>query len=246
MAERVYCLYRVSTDKQVDYNDKSQADIPMQRRECHRFCEKMGWTIVHEEQEDGVSGHKVRAENRDKIQTIKELAKQQSCIIIGKCANHLLRDYDNTVSVYIEAPRAFCVKNVIERLGVTEEEAHRMIHQTDRYRADYYKYYTGGETQTNPVLYDMTLNSDRMGMDKCTELIIQYLKIKLGEDILGKKGTAENDKALKQLGLFQVKKLNITTMKLVYLSRENTLQSREPIFLLHLVWKSKMNWRKTL
>lgn len=133
---------------------------------------------------------------------IKELAKQQSCIIIGKCANHLLRDYDNTVSVYIEAPRAFCVKNVIERLGVTEEEAHRMIYQTDRYRADYYKYYTGGETWTNPVLYDMTLNSDRMGMDKFTELIIQYLKIKLGEDILGKKGTAENDKALKQLGLF--------------------------------------------
>lgn len=133
---------------------------------------------------------------------IKELAKQQSCIIIGKCANHLLRDYDNTVSVYIEAPRAFCVKNVIERLGVTEEEAHRMIYQTDRYRADYYKYYTGGETWTNPVLYDMTLNSDRMGMDKCTELIIQYLKIKLGEDILGKKGTEENDKALKQLGLF--------------------------------------------
>lgn len=133
---------------------------------------------------------------------IKELAKQQSCIIIGKCANHLLRDYDNTVSVYIEAPRAFCVKNVIERLGVTEEEAHRMIYQTDRYRADYYKYYTGGETWTNPVLYDMTLNSDRMGMDKCTELIIQYLKIKLGEDILGKKGTAENDKALKQLVLF--------------------------------------------
>ena len=61
---------------------------------------------------------------------IKEIAKQQSCIIIGKCANHLLRDYDNTVSVYIEAPRAFCVKNVIERLGVTEEEAHRMIYQT--------------------------------------------------------------------------------------------------------------------
>lgn len=133
---------------------------------------------------------------------IKELAKQQSCIIIGKCANHLLRDYENTVSVYIEAPRAFCVKNVIERLGVTEEEAHRMIYQTDRYRADYYKYYTGGETWTNPVLYDMTLNSDRMRMDKCTELIIQYLKIKLGEDILDKKGTAENDKALKQLGLF--------------------------------------------
>ncbi len=133
---------------------------------------------------------------------IKELGRQQSCIIIGKCANHLLRDYDNTVSVYIEAPRAFCVKNVIESLGVTEEEAHKMIYQTDRYRADYYKYYTGGETWTNPVLYDMTLNSDRIGMEKCTELIIQYLKIKLGDDILEKKGTAENEKALRQLGLY--------------------------------------------
>lgn len=76
IGNRVDCLYRVSTDKQVDYNDNSQADIPMQRKECHRFCEKMGWTIVHEEQEDGVSGHKVRAENRDKLQIIKERAKQ--------------------------------------------------------------------------------------------------------------------------------------------------------------------------
>ena len=43
---RVDCLYRVSTDKQVDHNDKNQADIPMQRKACHAFCEKMGWTIV--------------------------------------------------------------------------------------------------------------------------------------------------------------------------------------------------------
>ena len=73
---RVDCLYRVSTDKQVDHNDKNQADIPMQWKACHAFCEKMGWTIVHEEQEDGVSGHKVRAENRDKLQIIKERARQ--------------------------------------------------------------------------------------------------------------------------------------------------------------------------
>ena len=133
---------------------------------------------------------------------IKEIGKIQSCIIIGKCANHLLRSYDNTVSVYIEAPRAFCVKRVIERLGVTEEEAHKMIYQTDKYRADYYKYYTGGENWTNPVLYDMTLNSERMGLEKCAQLIIEYLKIKLGDDIIEKKGSSENVKALKQLGLF--------------------------------------------
>ena len=49
MENRVYCLYRVSTDKQVNYNDNHQADIPMQRRECHRFAEEHGWTIIHEE-----------------------------------------------------------------------------------------------------------------------------------------------------------------------------------------------------
>ena len=134
---------------------------------------------------------------------IRELAKIQSCIIIGKCANHLLRDYDNTVSVYIEAPRAFCVKRIVERLGVTEDEAHKMIYQTDKYRADYYKYYTGGENWTNPVLYDMTLNTERMGIERAAQLITEYLKIKLGDDIIKKKGSSENVKALKQLGLFK-------------------------------------------
>lgn len=74
---RVYCLYRVSTSQQVDHNETDNADIPMQRLECHRFAERMGWEIIHEEQEEGVSGHKVRAENRDKLQVIKKAAKQR-------------------------------------------------------------------------------------------------------------------------------------------------------------------------
>jgi DNA invertase Pin-like site-specific DNA recombinase len=74
IGRRVLCLYRVSTDKQVTYNENNEADIPMQRRECRRFLEHQGWVLVHEEREDGISGHKVRAEKRDSIQAIKELA----------------------------------------------------------------------------------------------------------------------------------------------------------------------------
>ena len=55
MAERVECLYRVSTTKQVDHDDRNQADIPVQRKACREFAEKMGWTIVGEEQENGAS-----------------------------------------------------------------------------------------------------------------------------------------------------------------------------------------------
>ena len=48
---RVCCLYRVSTDKQVDFNSNHEADLPMQRKACHKFAEAKGWVIVHEEQD---------------------------------------------------------------------------------------------------------------------------------------------------------------------------------------------------
>lgn len=76
MAERVQCLYRVSTTKQVDHDVDNNADIPMQRKACREFVERMGWTIVGEEQETGVSGYKVSADDRDKLQLIKEKAEQ--------------------------------------------------------------------------------------------------------------------------------------------------------------------------
>lgn len=44
---RVCCLYRVSTDKQVDFNSNHEADLPMQRKACHKFAESKGWVIVH-------------------------------------------------------------------------------------------------------------------------------------------------------------------------------------------------------
>ena len=76
MAERVCCLYRVSTTKQVDHDDLNQADIPVQRKACRDFAQKMGWSIVGEEQEAGVSGYKVSANDRDKLQLIKKRAEQ--------------------------------------------------------------------------------------------------------------------------------------------------------------------------
>lgn len=69
--KRVYCLYRVSTKGQVDHDD-----IPMQRIECRKFAEEKGWTIVREEAELGVSGYKLSAEQRDKLQIIKADAEQ--------------------------------------------------------------------------------------------------------------------------------------------------------------------------
>ena len=109
---------------------------------------------------------------------IENLADTESCVIVGKCADWVLRGRDNGVSVYVEAPRDFCVKRTMENMGVTEETANATIEHTDKYRADYYKYYTKGKSWTNPINYDMTLNSERIGIDGCVEVIKEYLKIK--------------------------------------------------------------------
>lgn len=111
-------------------------------------------------------------------QIIRNLADQESCVIVGKCADYVLRDKTNVVSVYIEAPRAFCLKRTMEHMGVTKEVAEATIEKTDKYRADYYKYYTHGNYWTNPVNYDLTLNSEKVGIEECVELIKQYLVIK--------------------------------------------------------------------
>jgi len=125
----------------------------------------------------------VSAKNLFNIQTkiIRELAEKESCIIIGKCANFILRDLKNVISVYIEAPRAYCLANVMEKMDATEEEANRLITETDKYRAAYFKYYTRGRVWTDPVLYDMTLNSERVGIEKCVKLIKEYINIKFSD-----------------------------------------------------------------
>ena len=124
---RVCCLYRVSTDKQVDYDNNHEADIPMQRKACHKFADKMGWNIVHEEQEDGVSGHKVRAENRDKIQTIKELARK------GKFDILLVFMFDRIGRIADETPFVveWFVKNGIQ-VWSTQEGEQRFDNHIDK------------------------------------------------------------------------------------------------------------------
>ncbi len=111
-------------------------------------------------------------------QIIKNLAETESCVIVGKCADYILAGRPNVVSVYIEAPRDYCIKRTMENMGVTEEVAVATIKNTDKYRAEYYQYYTHGNYWTNPINYDMTLNSERVGINECVEIIKSYLKIK--------------------------------------------------------------------
>lgn len=111
---------------------------------------------------------------------ILDLAKKESCIIVGKCADFVLKGHKNVVSVYIEAPRAFTRKRIMAKEQVSADVADYLISTTDKYRADYYEYYTNGNYWTNPVNYDITLNSSTMGIDGCIEMIKRCMELKLG------------------------------------------------------------------
>lgn len=116
-------------------------------------------------------------------QIIEHLADTESCVIVGKCADWILRDRDNVVSIYVEAPREFCVGRTMKKMKVPHNVANSTIAATDKYRAEYYAYYTKGQYWTNPVNYDVTVNSEKVGIEDSVKLIVNYVKMKFPEAI---------------------------------------------------------------
>lgn len=109
---------------------------------------------------------------------IRELAQEESCVIIGRCADYVLKDYDNVLSVFIHAPKEFCMEKAGEVLNMKERELERYIAKTDKYRAEYYKYHTGREW-TDARNYDLCLDSSKLGYEQCVQEIIAYMKVRM-------------------------------------------------------------------
>lgn len=111
---------------------------------------------------------------------IKELAEMESCVIVGRCADYVLKDYDNVVSVFIYADKEFCFDRAKERNSMSDKDLEKYIAQIDKHRGDFYKHYTGHEW-SDARNYDLCLNSGKLGFEKCMEEIISYCKIRFGE-----------------------------------------------------------------
>lgn len=110
---------------------------------------------------------------------IKRLAEEKSCIIVGRCADFILRERSDTVRVFVWADEDHCVKNAADVKGIFDrKEALKVIESTDKARAEYYKAHTG-HSWNDARNYDLCLNSGDLGFDKCVEIITEYIKIKL-------------------------------------------------------------------
>ncbi|MGP1405810.1 AAA family ATPase [Filifactor alocis] len=108
---------------------------------------------------------------------IKELSKKQSCVIIGRCADFILKK-ENALNLFIRAPQKDCIKNLQEiEPYLSDEKALLKIKKINEHREKYYKYYTG-KNWYNIENYDLSINSSTLGYEKTAELIESIVQIK--------------------------------------------------------------------
>lgn len=107
---------------------------------------------------------------------IKELAERESCIIIGRCADYILKDREDVLRLFFYAPLKDCLVRAHELSGESEKELLKKIQRIDKYRADYYKYYTGNDWNDTRN-YDFCLNTSSMSYEKLIDVVKSYIQI---------------------------------------------------------------------
>lgn len=109
---------------------------------------------------------------------IREIAQKESCVIVGRCADYVLRDMENIVKIYLYAPQRDCMRRVIRLYELNPEDAKELIRSMNKTRGDYYLHNTGREW-SDPTHYDICLNTAGMETEKCIEIIKSYIDTKL-------------------------------------------------------------------
>jgi cytidylate kinase len=103
---------------------------------------------------------------------ILELAAKGPCVIVGRCADYILRDQADCLRVFIHADMAARAKRIVEQYGERTDSPEQRLRDKDKRRAAYYQIYT--DTKWGDVgNYDITLNSGVLGIDKCAELLVE-------------------------------------------------------------------------
>lgn len=104
---------------------------------------------------------------------IREIAENGSCVIVGRAADYILKDYDNVVRIFIHAPQDYRIQRVMDVYGDTPKEARVNIERSDKARASYYEYISGthwGDARN----YELTVDSSD-GVEKTAQFIVRYI-----------------------------------------------------------------------
>ena len=118
-------------------------------------------------------------ENLFKFQSdaIRKAAQKGSCVFVGRCADYVLRDFENVVNIFITASMYDRVQQILNKQNVTPSEAKRMILQAEGKRASYYNYYTG-KKWGHAESYDLCVNTSILGMVETEKMIAEFIRKK--------------------------------------------------------------------
>ena len=105
---------------------------------------------------------------------IRNVAKEGPCVIVGRCADYILKNQENVVNLFIRATLDFRIKRAIEVEGIPKEKSAEMVMKKDKSRANYYKYHSG-ERWDNVLNYDFAIRSDLCGIDGTVACLKAYL-----------------------------------------------------------------------
>ncbi len=109
--------------------------------------------------------------------TIKKIASEGPCVIVGRCADYALSDYDNVVNIFIQADEESKIKRIRSRYEDvnTDDKARDMMNKKDKQRQSYYNYYSS-KKWGRADSYDLCVNSGKLGIEGTVNLIIQFIE----------------------------------------------------------------------
>ena len=126
------------------------------------------------------NGYYMGLDNADELfvketELIKELAAKDSCVIIGRCADFILKDEKNVVKVFVYSGMEDKIKRATQIYGYEEDKAKKEIERIDKLRANHYKHYTDKDWKDFSN-YDICINSDLLGVEKSADVICNMVK----------------------------------------------------------------------
>ena len=110
---------------------------------------------------------------------IRKAAAEGSCVFVGRCADYVLRDMDNVVSIFITASMRYRIDQVLAHRQLSPREARQFIEQAESHRASYYQFYTGKKWGAAES-YDLCIDSSILGMVETEKIIATYIRKRFG------------------------------------------------------------------
>lgn len=107
------------------------------------------------------------------LNAVRKIASEEDCVIIGRCADYALRDFEKVLNVFITAPLDVRVKRAVEVYGIAEKHAEDYVKRIDKQRISYYNYYTD-KRWGQPQNYQICLDSSALGIDGTAEMLGKF------------------------------------------------------------------------